>query len=166
MEARGRNAANCDRCEFWVWLSSFGGVRLFLVGSTEFSERKPWRATNQSDRTKARGQVMSTQYHITLTNAENGRFTMVVLDDGFFSDTWDQGILGPAMRIGSGSGDWGYFGAARFLNIWDGASGHKLVRMEGVPSSLSRGMTGQGLFDGTSPVLVPGPIEWRVDAVI
>lgn len=109
---------------------------------------------------------MSTKYHITLTNAEDNRFTMVVLDDGLFSDTWDQGILGSAMRIGSGSGTWGYFGAARYLNLWDGESGRKIVRLEGVPQNLGRGDTGQGLFEGSSPVLQSGPISWRVDAVI
>lgn len=109
---------------------------------------------------------MSTKYLMRLKNAENDRATMVLLDDGFFSDTWDQGILGPAMRIGSGSGTWGYFGASRYLNLWDGSSGRKIVRLEGVPSSLRRGLTGSGLFDGSSPVLSPGVIEWTcVDVV-
>jgi hypothetical protein len=102
---------------------------------------------------------------IKLSNLEDNRATSVILDDGVFSDTWDQGILGPAMRIGSGSGTWGYFGAARYLNLWDGESGRKIVRLEGVPQRLRRGNSGQGLFEGTSPVLQPGVIAWEVELV-
>lgn len=93
----------------------------------------------------------------------SGNFTMVLLDDGIVTDTWDHGVLGPARFIESGSGHWDHLGVARVVNLYDGASGRKVVQLRGVaryPFKLAD--SGEGLLQGKSPALAGSVIQWEV----
>lgn len=104
---------------------------------------------------------MSDKFLIHLTDT-NDHTTSVILDDGWFSDTWDQGILGPAMLIGSGHGSFTHLGAARRVNLWDGEGGGQLVVMDGVSRYPFRaGDSGEGIFNGRSQAISSGVIQWR-----
>jgi hypothetical protein len=80
-----------------------------------------------------------------------------------FAGDWNQGILGPRMLIGTGSGSWMGLGAARRISVYDGETNRQLLSLDGIGPSISTGQSGEGVYHGdATPALDAGVIEWRV----